>query len=121
MTQQARRTICSTPGTSRPTSPFAEGTRWGVPVRREYLDATSNGFSDPGSYAVDARALTFTFGFFSARHLGSGQFYLMSTSDADGAPLDGSHGYTLHVPADAPVTQYWSATAYDRQTHTLLR
>jgi hypothetical protein len=25
------------------------------------------------------------------------------------------------VPADAPVSQYWSATAYDRRTHTFIR
>ena len=29
--------------------------------------------------------------------------------------------YRLHVPANAPVEQYWSVTAYDRQTHALIR
>jgi hypothetical protein len=27
----------------------------------------------------------------------------------------------LRVPADAPVTQYWSMTVYDRATHTFIR
>jgi hypothetical protein len=27
----------------------------------------------------------------------------------------------VNVPANAPVTQYWSATAYDRDTHALIR
>ena len=27
----------------------------------------------------------------------------------------------LHVPPNAPVQQYWSATAYDRQTHALIK
>jgi hypothetical protein len=34
---------------------------------------------------------------------------------------DGADTYRLTVPADAPVTQYWSVTVYDRATHTLIR
>lgn len=101
--------------------PFADTARWGVPVRPEYLQATATGFAGPDGYAVDARAITFTFGFFSARHLGQGQFYLAGIADEDGRPLDGGGTYTLHIPPDAPVSQYWSATVYDRETHTLLR
>jgi hypothetical protein len=29
--------------------------------------------------------------------------------------------YRLTVPPGAPVTQYWSATIYDRATHALIR
>jgi hypothetical protein len=29
--------------------------------------------------------------------------------------------YRLTVPANVPVRQYWSATVYDRATHTLIR
>ena len=35
--------------------------------------------------------------------------------------LDGGAAYRLTVPPDAPVTQYWSATVYDRTNHALLR
>lgn len=101
--------------------PFATGAHWGVPVRPEYLHATEDRFAGPDRYDVDARAITFTFGYFSARHLGSGQFYLMSTQDAAGEPLDGARDYVLTVPADPPVSQYWAVTVYDRDTHTLLR
>src|SRR4029077_10968533 len=34
---------------------------------------------------------------------------------------DGGKSYRLRVPANAPVTLYWSATAYDRATHALIR
>ncbi len=27
----------------------------------------------------------------------------------------------MHVPPNAPVEQYWSLTAYDRQTHALIK
>lgn len=58
--------------------------------------------------------------FNSVKHMGSGQFYLFSTRDKNGEPLDGSHSYRLTVPPKVPVKQYWSATAYDRQTHDLI-
>jgi hypothetical protein len=35
--------------------------------------------------------------------------------------LDGAGTYRLTVPANAPVKEYWSATAYDRATHALIR
>ena len=70
---------------------------------------------------VEMRAASYSMGYFSAKHLGGGQFYLMTLRDRDGRPLEGSGSYRLHVPADAPLTLYWSATAYDRETHALIR
>jgi len=101
--------------------PFTDDARWGLPLDDELVRAFGTGFAERESYPVDARGLTYTFAFFSARHLGTGQFYLMALADRDGEPLDGAASYTLRVPPDAPVTQYWSATVYDRGTHTLLR
>ena len=54
------------------------------------------------------RGVAYSFAFFSSKHLGKGQFYLMTLADRDGAPLHGAATYRLTVPADAPVTQYWS-------------
>ena len=70
---------------------------------------------------VDGRAVSYSLAFFSARHLGEGQFYLMTIVDKDGHPLDGGGRYRLTVPPDAPVSRYWSATVYDRATHALIR
>jgi len=67
------------------------------------------------------RGLAYSYAFFSARHLGAGQYYLMTVKDARGRSFDGGSTYRLRVPADAPITQYWSATAYDRATHALIR
>jgi hypothetical protein len=44
----------------------------------------------------------------------------MTIKDKDGQHFDGSRSYRLTVPANAPVTQYWSATVYDRDTHALI-
>jgi hypothetical protein len=65
--------------------------------------------------------MMYSYGYFSAKHLGQGQFYLMTTKDKDGQPLDGGRTYRLTVPANPPVSLYWSATVYDRSTHALIR
>ncbi len=102
-------------------TPFFEGGRWGLPVTPEYLASAPKNYSAPDSYPIDSRGVVFSIAFFTAKNLGTGQFYLMTIKDKDGQDLDGGHVYRLTVPAKAPVTQYWSATAYDRATHTLIR
>ena len=85
------------------------------------MQALQNGYSDPDAYPVDLRGVTFTFAYVAIQRLGAGQFYLVSIRDADGNVLDGSQTYRLTVPPDAPVEQYWSVTACDRETHALIR
>jgi hypothetical protein len=50
------------------------------------------------------------------RTVGAGQVYLESTKDHQGKWLDGKKSYVLHVPANAPVAQFWSVTVYDNET-----
>jgi hypothetical protein len=78
-------------------------------------------FANPDRYPVDYRAVAYSIAYFSPKHLGAGQFYLMTLKDNAGQPLDGKTTYRLTVPPNAPVKLYWSATAYDRQTHALIR
>src|SRR6516225_1445015 len=66
-------------------------------------------------------AASYSYAFFCAKHLGAGQYYLMTIKDKAGNDFDGGSSYRLTVPANAPVRQYWSATAYDRATHALIR
>jgi hypothetical protein len=54
------------------------------------------------------------------RTVGAGQVYLESQKDASGAWLDGGKNYTLHVPKDAPVKQFWSFTVYDNESRCLI-
>jgi hypothetical protein len=70
---------------------------------------------------VDGRGVAYTVGFFCAKHFGAGQFYLMTFKDKGGRDFEGGSTYRLNIPANAPATQYWSATAYDRDTHALIR
>ena len=101
--------------------PFNEGTHWALPASPEFAKAIQTNYADPDSYPVDERGLCYFFAFFSAKHLGTGQYYLMTIKDKQGQPFDGSINYRLNVPANPPVTLYWSATAYDRDTHALIR
>jgi hypothetical protein len=101
--------------------PFYEGTHWALPASSELVQEIGKNFTGSDSYPVDSRGLAYSYAFFSAKHLGQGQFYLMTIKDNAGQPFDGKATYRLRVPAHAPVKQYWSATAYDRATHALIR
>lgn len=101
--------------------PYFEGTHWAVPAPPELMKTVATLYETPDLYSVDARGLTDYWAFSTIKHLGAGQFYLMSTKDKSGRPLDGSKTYRLVVPAKAPVAQYWSAVVYDRATHALIR
>jgi hypothetical protein len=100
---------------------FYEGTHWTMPVSPELVKAMQSGFSDPDSYPIDPRGLTYTYAFVGIKNLGAGQYYLFNIRDKDGDAYDGGKNYRLHVPANPPVKQYWSVTVYDRKLHTLLR
>ena len=103
------------------TPPFFEGTHWALPASQELIKELTSNYADPANYPIDARGITYSMAYFSAKHLGEGQFYLMAISDKNGKPLDGSKTYRLTVPANPPVKLYWSATIYDRKTHALIR
>jgi hypothetical protein len=100
---------------------YFEGTGWAVPGSKELMEGLSTQFANPNSYPIDTRGLIYSLAFFSPKRLGTGQFYLMTFKDKAGGPFDGGSTYRLHVPPNAPVKQYWSATVYDRATHTLIR
>ena len=77
--------------------------------------------TSPNRYPVDDRGLAYSYAYIGIKRLGAGQFYLINIRDKDGDSYDGAKTYRLAVPANAPVEQYWSVTAYDRQTHALIK
>ena len=102
-------------------APYYAGRQWVFPILPEVIGGLQSQFANPDSYPVDGRGVTYTMAFFSTKHSGIGQYYLMTIKDGDGKALDGGGAYRLTVPPNAPVKQYWSATVYDRATHTLIR
>ncbi|GAB2520729.1 DUF1254 domain-containing protein [Nocardia heshunensis] len=103
------------------TPAFYDNSHWALPVNPKLLPALQSGYADTSNYPVDARGLTYSFIFFAAKSLGTGQFYLVAIQDADGNDIDGSKNYKLTVPANVPVSLYWSITAYNRETDTLIK
>lgn len=103
------------------TPPFYPGTHWALPVSAAVIEGQSDGYAKRDEYPIFARGTTYSMAFIGIKHLGSGQFYLVSLKDKQGKSLDGKRTYRLTFPANAPVKQYWSATAYDRETHAFIR
>jgi len=101
--------------------PFWDGSRWTQPARPDLVRAQQSGWTDGDRYPVESRGLTYTYGYVGIKRLGVGQMYLITIRDRDGDPFDGARHYRLHVPPAVPVEQYWSVTAYDRDTHALIR
>lgn len=102
-------------------SPYYQGRHWVFPISQDAIEGLQSQYADPDRYAVDGRGITYTMAFFSTKHSGIGQFYLMTTRDRNGQEFDGAATYRLTIPANPPVNQYWSATVYDRRTHALVR
>jgi len=102
-------------------SPYYEGGHWARPGSRELFEGQATFFAKPDVYPVDVRGVTFSYAYFTPKHVGAGSSYLLAIADADGQLLDGDATYQLTVPADVPVKQYWSATVYDRATHAPIR
>lgn len=95
--------------------------RWFPAAVAELVRSVSTGYANPNEYPVDARGVTYTLGFTGVKRLGTAQFYLMVNKDKAGGDFDGGKTYKLTVPANAPVKNYWSVTAYDRETHALIK
>ena len=70
--------------------PFYDDGRWFFPVSTELQHSIRNGFTTPDSYPVGERGWLYTFIYFSAKHVGEAQYYLMAIDDADGRPLHGN-------------------------------
>ena len=102
-------------------SPYYDGRRWAMPGSRDLMGEMATFYASPGIYPVDDRGVTYSYGYFCPKHLGGGSFYLLAIADKDGRSLDGGTTYRLTVPANAPVSQFWSATVYDRDTHAPIR
>jgi hypothetical protein len=100
---------------------FFEGGNWRPAGPAEVVKAASAFFAEPDTYPSDLRGMVYSYAFVGIKRLGVGQFYLISIKDKDGESYDGGKTYRLTVPPNAPVEQYWSATAYDRQTHALIK
>jgi hypothetical protein len=101
--------------------PFFQSGHWTIPSLPEAIEGQATTYANHDKYAVDARGVAYSYAYIALKRVGAGQYYLISIRDRDGNAFDGGKTYRLRVPANPPVEQYWSVTAYDRQTHALIR
>ena len=101
--------------------PFWDGSRWTPPAEPALIASAQAGYTLADAYPLDSRALAYTYAFVGLKRMGAGQFYLITLKDMDGNTFEGNTTYKLTVPPNVPIEQYWSATAYDRKTHALIR
>lgn len=99
---------------------FYDGSCWRVAALPDLLESGSAGYTIANKYPVDERGLTYTYGYIGVKRPGKAQYYLMAIADKGGQALDGAKNYRLRVPAGVPVQDYWSVTAYNRETHALI-
>ncbi len=100
---------------------FSEKSRWTFPGPPNVIQAYTNAYADLTSYPVDDRGMAYSYAYIGLKRLGAGQFYSISLRDEDDEAFEGSKTYRVNVPPNVPVDQYWSITAYDRQTHALIK
>jgi hypothetical protein len=55
------------------------------------------------------------------RLTGLGSQYVIATKDVDGNRLDGAKTYQVTLPPDIPAARFWSLTAYDNETRSMLQ
>jgi hypothetical protein len=55
------------------------------------------------------------------RLAGVGSQYIVAFRDSGGDPLDGGKSYQVKLPPDIPAARFWSLTAYDNQTRSMLQ
>ena len=87
-------------GRPHPTNHYADAIKW----------------ETPNYFGVDARGIALSQYFCPTEKLGTGSFYFGTFHDHSGNPLEGGSTYRLHVPAEVPVREFWSATVYSLTT-----
>lgn len=55
-----------------------------------------------------------------AKNVGVGSQYALTNRDSDGNYLDGGKTYSVTIPPNVPINNYWSFVVYDTQTRSLL-
>lgn len=102
--------------------PFFEGARWFFPGRSDFTDSQRDGFdAHPEGYPYLNRGVIYHMAFIGIRRLGIGQFYLVDLRDSNGDVFSSANTYRMRVPANVPVSQFWSVTMYDANTHAFIR
>jgi len=95
------------------------GTQWKNAVLLEANQETEHRTALDERTAWFYEAVTLTAGM-TTRTPGLGQQYIGVQKDKDGHWLQGGNSYTLRVPPNPPVKQFWAMTLYDVETRCFI-
>lgn len=100
-------------------SAFA-GTHWNwvVLVKPDQESETYSQLDERLHYTYGA---IYTSPYIGTKKAGPGSTYVQAFKDKQGQRLDGAKSYRLRVPANAPVSSFWSLTTYDTATRSMLQ
>lgn len=109
-------------GTDRlPLGHYAENSQWEVATTApsdqrfenyDALDGRAAWFYEAVGNDVSMQGMT---------NGGWGQVYLSTYKDTDGDWIDGAENYKLHLPSKPPAKTFWSITAYETNTRTIIQ
>lgn len=106
----------------------AKKSLYAYPGKRQwkYLFISDPSFHTPEYMAIDLRtrysweAIGTAFSMAMAVP-GQGSQYIGTYMDKSGNWLSGEHTYRIHLPKDVPAKMFWSLTAYDNETRSLIQ
>lgn len=99
---------------------YYDDKRWFTTLvqRPDQVDETHGQMFERASYFHEAIGSTWAM---KMTEPGPGSAYLSQYESAEGGGFDGGKNYTLLVPADPPVDQFWALTIYDNHSRSMLR
>ena len=92
------------------------GNGWTVLTPASSYETGFEWLMSSGALALDDRGSSFFAFYTSAEEFNLTNpptMYLLTSRDADGERLDGGTTYSLTVPPNVPVDQFWSVLVYD--------
>lgn len=99
------------------------GNGWTVLTPASSYETGFEWLMSSGALALDDRGSSFFAFYTSAEEFNLTNpptMYLLTSRDADGERLDGGTTYSLTVPPNVPVDQFWSVLVYDFEDATFL-
>lgn len=107
--------------TNKETYVFGDNRRWFFP----FGSTMSYQFKQDGRIFLDDRTAfhylaTGITPLMTAQFDGKGSSYIVATSDKENQALDGDEVYTVTLPPNPPMKQFWSFMVYDNQSRGIL-